>query len=147
MFGTLTSQKVWGMSCRVHCDEDTIICFADVLPGGYCSAHWHKGRVNWFQVGSGSLSVQVWDREIEPEGWQNYDLSKPDSVVHLTPASGAFSVACNKLHRFYSAEGCKMTEVYTASSPGSAEDGDIVRLSVGGRVDMDKVGSAWNGPT
>lgn len=152
MFGTVTSQKVWGMSCRIHCSADAIVCFADVLSGGYCSAHWHKARDNWFQVASGSLSIQVWDTEVDTGtvdhagAWGTFDLGKPDSVTHLTPACGSFVVPCNKLHRFYTGEGCRMTEVYTASYSGSAEDEDIVRLSVGGRVDMEKVGSDWNGP-
>jgi hypothetical protein len=51
----------------------------------------------------------------------------------LTPSEGSLTIPCKKVHRFFSAGGCRAVEVYVSAIPDlDVSNEDIVRLDTGG---------------
>jgi len=130
MFGGMSAiTKKWGISFQMSRSEKSIIAMAQVVPGGYCSIHFHRLMSNWFLVAEGDLTVRIWS--------DNPKSGMPDpaaAVEHeLDSSSGALVVQSNKMHQFVSKSGCKVIEVYTPDGvAGIPEDQDICRLTAGG---------------
>lgn len=96
-----------------------------VVPGGYCSIHYHERKSNLFIVRQGILRVIRYARtqwgEIAIEDY--HDLS-PSDIINVEPM---------RLHMFFALTECEAVEMYLGDT---VDPDDIVRLEEGGRVQL-----------
>jgi len=116
-----TQDKTWGKNTVIHNSEYSIVCFAEIDPGGFCSVHIHENRHNWFQVAEGSVTIYMW-------GHTDQDAEATPLEYELTPDSDPYCIEARIPHQFYSEKGCKLVEVYTPASDNPINFDDIIRL-------------------
>jgi len=130
MFGGMSAiTKKWGISFQMSRSEKSIIAMAQVVPGGYCSIHFHRLMSNWFLVAEGDLTVRIWTDDPK----SGIPDESTAASFDLNSSSGAIVVPSNKMHQFVSKSGCRVIEVYTPDGAAEIpEDQDICRLTAGG---------------
>lgn len=112
--------KVWGQTETLFESDHYSKHLLDLVPGTYCSLHYHEERANRFHVISGHVRV------LRLFGWhekwkgldQDMTLVVPSLVVHL----------------FMVVSTARMVEEYWPDRGGVVRDDDIVRLCPGGKV-------------
>lgn len=95
--------------------------------GGVCSFHFHNNRANLFKIESGIVRI-VW-----VYAW------RIESVI-LT-SGNHYDIPSLVPHQFQIFESGKMFEVYYSDRGGEVENGDIVRLTHGCKVDVEHMRS------
>ena len=109
--------KIWGYTHKIF--ERPTLEMHDlwVEKGGYCSAHEHAGRWNWFYVYAGMLEIME---------WPDHDFAKPLTTT-LRPGD-SYSVRPGAPHRFKALESTRLLELYWAEM----DPNDIIRHEPGG---------------
>lgn len=110
------TKKLWGENEVLHSTPAVKICRLHILPGGFCSWHYHGAKDNTFIVEEGSLTI-----EVENEGGGSI-LRRPGAQC---------TVPAGVRHRFvnYSTTPAQVLEVESLSL---LSDGDIHRTDEGG---------------
>jgi len=106
--------KSWGATQLIFATPNVEVHRIEIVPGGYCSEHFHKAKVNRFYVESGRLDILVWHG------------TEPD-VTHLA-AGQMTDVAPGLWHMFKARSAVVAWEIYWAESIAS----DIERRGIGG---------------
>ena len=114
-------KKVWGLTRCILKQRGFEVHELNVLPGGYCSVHRHMDKENLFVVAEGRIIIETGSTD---EAWQVSNISR----VSLEKG-GHVEIPAGVWHRFESAEGARLIEVYHGDWRGE----DIERATVGGR--------------
>jgi len=118
-------EKCWGKTRKIvgtrHYSEHELV----VMSGGYCSFHYHLNRSNIFAVPVSSSAII---RVVVAVGW-----SIKSRIVR---AGESFEVMPMVPHQFQVLEYGVIYEEYIPKT-GIVSDSDIVRLTIGGQVDLD----------
>lgn len=115
--------KVWGRTRPIIETEFFSRHELTLEAGGYCSFHWHKERANRFQVLEGYVRI------VEVIGSQYLETTLGPGGIH--------TVASLVAHQFQVLQPGWMLEDYWPDRGGEVRNDDIVRLSVGGKVDVE----------
>ena len=114
--------KVWGSTRR--CVLSPVYSLHELIlnSGGYCSLHYHMNRANRFTVISGFVRI-VWCY-----GWEVHEVCLEQKQW--------FMIKSQVPHQFQVLVEGKMLEEYVSDQDG-VQLNDIVRLSIGGKVDAE----------
>lgn len=115
-----TETKPWGTTTLIENHQNTTVHALEIVPGGYCSLHFHERKHNAFLVQSGRLVLSFG----EDEG----------GALVLGPGE-YYSVPPGVYHRFSNQgrEPVKAHEWYWPDEPSASPlSEDIVRNDVGG---------------
>jgi len=123
--------KPWGKQRTIHICERIQIDEFEVLPGGYCTAHYHETKDNIFIVHAGDLQVHF---------LKNAPRPKNHTLVHqwrsCSGSTGAVLVPAGEIHRFVAKEKVSGIEIYRSLQSKRVEVDDIVRLEKKGGIDF-----------
>lgn len=112
------TEKPWGVDELLVSSQHFELHKLTIRPGGFCSIHFHQGKIQYLHVASGTLKVRTYDQA-------GRMLCEQDCVP------GDTSIACPEIrHQFEAVTECIAYEVY--QSPDLVDPLDIVRLSGGG---------------
>lgn len=110
--------KLWGATkCLVE-RGTTEVHEIQVVPGGYCSVHWHEHKTNMFYVISGVLEI--------------YTFIGEEKSLTVVSAGQHISVPSKMPHMFKALTAVHALEVYYPDVSCVCLTSDIVRLSEGG---------------
>jgi len=115
--------KGWGITRCIHESEGTLVFHASIKKDGYCSKHYHEGRVNDFYVVSGVLDVSI---------YPTAEADQPSEIYRLH-AGQCLKIPVGVIHRFHALTDVELIETYWAV----ARMDDIVRYDLGGIMDSD----------
>jgi mannose-6-phosphate isomerase-like protein (cupin superfamily) len=113
--------KAWGRKRRIAEGHDYIVEELEILPGGFCSRHFHRKTRNLFLVLTGWLVVTTKDDD------------GPALAVQLSRNSG-YSVSPMVVHKFSAGDGATVIEISQTSDGSAYDPGDIERLDAGGVI-------------
>lgn len=107
--------KIWGNTQEIFQLNNISINRIEINQGASCSKHYHEHKYNMFYIESGTLKIDVWQKD--------YDLI--DSTII---SNGESSIVKPKLfHRFIALEDTIAYEIYYTL----LEDNDITREDCG----------------
>jgi mannose-6-phosphate isomerase-like protein (cupin superfamily) len=119
--------KAWGRCRTLYCDEQVEVVEAEIVAGGYSSAHKHLDKDNTFIVLSGEIEVLLYPASLRPQS----HVLRPslDALREQT-----LTVQPHVPHKFVALQATRLIEVYRAfhGKPLRPGDGDICRFSEGG---------------
>jgi mannose-6-phosphate isomerase-like protein (cupin superfamily) len=107
--------KVWGTTERIFAMNNVEVHRITVVPGGYCSRHYHLHKSNLFFVESGKLVVEQWTKE----GHCDRTILLPGERMVVPPGM---------VHKFECPVQTIAYEIYAVD----LDPDDIVRHSTGG---------------
>ena len=116
-------EKIWGKT-RCHVNSPFYSEHELMLKeGGYCSFHYHLHRANRFIVHSGKVKI------VRAFGW--------DIKTIILEAGDEYDVSSLIPHQFQVIETSRMTEMYFPDRKKEISNDDIIRLSMGGKINRE----------
>lgn len=120
------NRKPWGWTRRVVSSPQMELHELVIEPGGFCSIHYHERKIQQLTVVSGELILRGCNTTGKTE--QEW-IVRPGMVM---------AVMANVRHQFESRTGAVCVEQYGPICGGTVDPNDIVRLSEGGKRDINE---------